>query len=133
MHLKLSNSRGESRGESPLWVREAADKISDSLHSFSLLANWDFRGFVQLSLVEINSKSFDVVAIEFKPDVVCNVRIRAKMPHCIGECRSELSFRDIVQLSPIFNIVVPAKAGIQRRKSETSLDPCIRRDDTIMG
>jgi hypothetical protein len=37
---------------------------------------------------------------------------------------------NVVKLNLVLGIVIPAKAGIQRRKSLKTLDPCLRRDDT---
>jgi hypothetical protein len=37
---------------------------------------------------------------------------------------------NVAQLNLVLGIVIPAKAGIQRRKSLKALDPCLRRDDT---
>jgi hypothetical protein len=37
---------------------------------------------------------------------------------------------NVVQLNLVLRIVIPAKAGIQRRNSLKTQDPCLRRDYT---
>jgi hypothetical protein len=37
---------------------------------------------------------------------------------------------NVVQLNLVLRIVIPAKAGIEQRKSLKTLDPCLRKDDT---